>query len=528
MWTPSVGAVVDVNGMGSGVVRRVMNDRTVLVFIDAYQLEIELGWDAVQPKSPPEPTIEPNPPSRQTTPNEGADMDGQQAPPAEDPLLNRINNLIGVGSRPPLQPQPAPPVSPPQPSPPRPPTGSPGPIPVPPRVPLDPSHPPAQLPQELMSARKSLESLRFGLVPHGHIEQMTLGYDSLAKWTMSGFERLAQGQPVIHKVIGPFGTGKSHTMAVIRHLAKREGYLVARAEVDGQHISLSEPQRLFHALSSTIEGRQFETDTPLSALYQLAIASPWTASILERPGMAGAKGNLATIAHLRQMGTFDKFESYVEGVLSGSEEYTSIQVNALIAREPNLFRHQIQLRGPIARTLGERAYDFVGALATVSQLAVLAGFRGLVVTIDEFEVESNLDRSKVQRAADVLNALRRYVSGMHAVLTPSPLAIFFGTVGEQTHALESIVDDAVEGCGGGAFSLGTWDREHRIALAGRIHNLYCRSYGLNERFNPAIAHQVETILEKKGLDDSGLIRQFIKWNVALLDMLHGPPAVAKR
>lgn len=495
MWNPEEHMRVEVNGMGTGIIRKVM-DGTVLVHIDKYNLEIELKQDAITPIV--------------------TSSTGTSSQSSKDKVIEEIEDLLGMteetsNSR----------------------LGSPSDevnaedsYAVTPYVPskspvIEPQAP--RMDSKMLQSRRTLESLRFGLVPHGHIEELTLGFSTLQRWVTTCFPGAREGRQSIHRIIGPFGTGKSHTMAVIRYLAAQRHYLTARVEVDGLHISLSDPQKLLNALCASLEGTQFQSETPILDLYEAAITQGSALYSAETIKLIKMKANLDTLSLLKRMGYIDKYDTTLEAVLSGSDEYTASYVNGLLAKEPNLFSSQLKLRAPISRSLVDRANDFIEGLITISHLAKAAGFSGLIVTIDEFEVESNLDRTRRERVMDLLDAIGQYMEGTNTKLPTAPLSLFVGTVGQESNEMDESVERIISASSGQTYTLSTWSREHRVDLARRIHELYQYSYGLTAPFSPKGAMEVEAILEKRGYDDSGLIRQFIKWYVALLDMLHGPP-----
>ena len=78
---------------------------------------------------------------------------------------------------------------------------------------------------------KALEALRFGLVPESHLECLTVGYQDMVRWIGNC---LPTRECRIHELCGPFGTGKSHTLAVVRQIALDQGYLAAKIEIDGK------------------------------------------------------------------------------------------------------------------------------------------------------------------------------------------------------------------------------------------------------------------------------------------------------
>src|SRR4051812_40179725 len=132
--------------------------------------------------------------------------------------------------------------------------------------------PVARLRGDIVS-RRAVEALRFGLVPQHAVEDLTLGFAELRDWTHANLPGALGDRPHVAAVTGPFGTGKSHTMAVIRHLAEREGYVTARVEVDGQTISLAKPETFLRQLWSTLSGPGFASATPVFDLYARAITA---------------------------------------------------------------------------------------------------------------------------------------------------------------------------------------------------------------------------------------------------------------
>lgn len=75
---------------------------------------------------------------------------------------------------------------------------------------------------------RSVEALRFGIVPRDEIDRLTVGYDGLRKWVTERLPDRDSGRPQVSEICGHFGTGKSHTMAAIRHIAAEDGYLTPR------------------------------------------------------------------------------------------------------------------------------------------------------------------------------------------------------------------------------------------------------------------------------------------------------------
>jgi len=235
---------------------------------------------------------------------------------------------------------------------------------------------------------RTIESLRFGLVPEHYIEELTLGFDELEAWTSKTLQRCFSGNPCGFEISGPYGTGKSHTLSLIRYLARKHGFLTVRVEVDGQNISISNPAALLNALWSTLADNGLDAEYPLVDLYTQAIHRGTTATSRILSGFNKIKNNLQTIDTLMRTGNLDKCDYIVESVISCSNQMTATQaVREICWLCNNIARSKIRLEPMVSRTVQARGMDLVESLAGHAALARLAGFKGLVVTIDEFEIE---------------------------------------------------------------------------------------------------------------------------------------------
>lgn len=431
------------------------------------------------------------------------------AAPAASGHLARIGQLIGARPKPPgsggvqvpsLEPGPGASAT----SGGTPPAAAPSPMPAPPLS--DPG----------FEARCSLEALRFGLVPHRHIEQFTLGYEQLSKWINSSFPVL---EPRVHKVIGAYGTGKSHMMSAIRTLAKREGYMVAHVEVNGEGMTLSDPAKLIHAIYSTLHSQEEETEYPLVGLLEKVIQNS-TSSYLPLSGLRAVDAHLGVVSMLQHAGTLDIWTEQLEAVFSGSDEVSATDLDRALRKQT---RASVQVFPAVPRSLLDRPNGLVESLLGTAWLAKAAGYKGLIITIDEFETENkHLTKAQKQKLMLTLRAIECYVSGQRN-LPKVPLALYFGTVGDSMDEGDVYLNDLVEASGGSALELRFFQKEERLELANRIYRFYQEAYQLQRPYDPNVADRVHTLLDGRGYVESELLRQFIKWYMAFLDVLYGPP-----
>jgi hypothetical protein len=382
-----------------------------------------------------------------------------------------------------------------------------------------------------ITARRSVEALRFGLVPQSAIEELTLGFADLRAWALANLPAALGDRPHVAAVTGPFGTGKSHTMAVIRYIAGREGYATARVEVDGQTISLARPETFLRQLWGSLSIPGGDSATPVFDLYARAIAAGQPAPAIladaeDAPGrLDRVRQNYQVMADLHRRKQLDAHAYALDALLASSPEFTAADVARQIGARTAPRAGAAHLRRMLGNSVAERPHDLVAALVGHATVARLAGLRGLVVTIDEFEVEQVPSRASYARVRAHLGVLTAYLRGETAHRA-APLGLFFATVDEDETAADAVVGPMLAATDGGSYRLAPWPPAQRRELAGQIGRLYAAAYGREPDFDPALVDRVEGSLTYGGFDESGLIRAFIKRYVAALDTTYGPPAVA--
>lgn len=290
-----------------------------------------------------------------------------------------------------------------------------------------------------------MEALRFGLVPYAMLDELTLGYDALRAWIRTRLPDAHDDTPQVSAVFGPFGAGKSHMMAVIRHVAEQSGYLTARVEVDGNAVSLAEPAKLLHALWGTLRGDGFLSSTPLLDLYVVAAKAGRRAPTIAPRGIDRPRNNYLFIAKALLRGrALDEYSHMLEEVLSSSPLGRVGSMHVLLGLSQAVRNGEVATLKPmIGTTVEHRPYDFVETLAGHATVAQLAGYRGIVLTIDEFEVDrSLLTPAKQERLVRLLRVLQQYLDG-ETGHRAAPLALFFATVGEEGHTGDKVIENLI-------------------------------------------------------------------------------------
>lgn len=364
-----------------------------------------------------------------------------------------------------------------------------------------------------------IESLRYGVVPFGNIERLTIGFDRMEAWTQSRLpEKL--GRPSVSEVCGAFGTGKSHSMSLVRHIASKRGYLTARVEIDSQEVTLANPEGLLKALWPSLSGTDFHTSHPIIELCLRAIqhneGPPVVNAEIERTAE-----NYKTVRTLANRDTLDEIIDEFDGLMSSSGQYPASEIIGAIRRGKLSGVAEFLVHPPIGRTTVRKPYDFLENLIAYSMLAEKAGYRGLVITIDEFEITKQADKEKIRRCAQLLAKFTEYFQG-ELEYPSAPLSVFFATVADADSLGDKLIEAIIGDDATAQFSLKQLNRMEILDLARKIFDLYAESYGIDEAFDAALTGQIVDHVESASASALSIIREFIKTWIFTLDSKYGP------
>lgn len=393
--------------------------------------------------------------------------------------------------------------------------------------------PPTDKDLPILSYKSCIDSLRFGLVPTDYIRTLTLGFGGIKKWTQSTLPHENQDRPSVNQIIGPFGEGKSHTLSIIRYLALQEGYLVGRVEVDGKEISLAKPDKFLYHLFSTIEGKDIQSAMPIIEIYRKALKKGYRGPFVAKSGEIDRIHEMYNLIGLLERYEFlDDLGYLIEEVLTCSEDMTVSDVKEKLIDETKgrIDQSDIRLYPIIGRTLKDRPREFVEALVATALVAKLAGYKGLIITVDECEVEEALLTPKERKFREtIFDALSSYFSGNSKYVT-SPLGLYFASVPSISYELDDSmrIDSIVSGSNGKTSTIEPfygWNSEdtEQLAMVKSIHDIYRRSYGCDGVDERVIIQKLDESLKGADIYDSGGIRYFMKRYISLLDTIYGPP-----
>lgn len=235
-------------------------------------------------------------------------------------------------------------------------------------------------------AWQSLEAMRLGVVPSTGVAAYTVQREL----EIAHLKRLLKTGGGFRSVWGDYGAGKTHLLDVLEHQALEEGFVTARVTVDPKEIALQFPSRVYAAIVDRLQVPDAPSDGLAALLDVLADSDAHNAPDGERastfftPYLFARKKNDASLA--TTMLDYARAEPF---------HVQRVRRRLRLAgwRGPKL------IGLPDYRTLG-RVY--VHLLGTLSCWARDAGFRGLLIVLDEVERVDALSTDDYKKALEVL------------------------------------------------------------------------------------------------------------------------------
>lgn len=212
-----------------------------------------------------------------------------------------------------------------------------------------------------------VDSLRYGIPPQGHLRRLTAARPT----ELARLERAVTGDGPSRSYLvrGAYGAGKSHWLQLAREIALEEGFVISRVTLNAHGgVRFNRMDQVFGAVSAGIElpdGR-----TRVGAL----LASRWEYD----PHLLEARN--VSAAHRVWTYSARPAEARPEIIdwLESPWKYTSL------GRMPRALQSSLASGREVSFRSNQYSQSWAG-LNAYNSLAKLAGFRGLVILVDEFE-----------------------------------------------------------------------------------------------------------------------------------------------
>ena len=258
--------------------------------------------------------------------------------------------------------------------------------------------------------RQVLEALRLGVVPTEGLLAYTVGRDR----EVEEFHRILDGAETRKALalLGDYGTGKTHMLELAQHLALEKNWVVGRAWLDPQEAPPSKPRRVYSALVRSLHFPDQREAGELGLWPLLEKAS-------QLEGLQGGLENAAGESHafLSPALRYARALSEAFAEAPGDSRLVMLQMHFLdwiegratgLSQELQRRLHaQLPVRDRVLAlsdfsTLS-KVYGYL--LSGISSLCRHAGYRGLLILLDETELFSNLSQEQRDKAVEVFRVL---------------------------------------------------------------------------------------------------------------------------
>lgn len=248
-----------------------------------------------------------------------------------------------------------------------------------------------------IAARRTIEALRFGVVPHHRIRELSFGLDKERRSLQTAFDAVEQSGGDVRVVLGEYGTGKSHFFELAIEEALARNFIVATTSLDIREVPPNRPQRIYNALIRSLrypDSPDAGTLVPLierllnqsevyAALGEKLRGTPF-ATVLQNYSLMRGKSSVA-------------LEPLLDWI-SGEKVYIKSVRDALFVKNKD---YPVRALSMMTTSADQYCYLLNGWGWLASQV----GYAGLAVLLDESEHYSLLNQRGQERADNFFKAL---------------------------------------------------------------------------------------------------------------------------
>lgn len=262
-----------------------------------------------------------------------------------------------------------------------------------------------------LEARRTVEALRYGVVPTKRIRELSVGLEEERASLHRAFSEVNETGGAVRVVLGEYGAGKSHFFELAAQEALAQNFIVATTSLDLREVSPNRPQRIYHALMRSLR-HPHSTETGLVPLLERLIALPNYSTLqdsLRGTFFASALHNYSLMRE-RPGEALDLLLDWMSG-----EKVLIKSVRDAVAIKSKEF--PIPSLSQMTTAADQYCYLFNGW----GWLATEAGYAGLAVFIDESEHYSLLNQRGQERADNFFKALIYTALGARSRINESDL-----------------------------------------------------------------------------------------------------------
>lgn len=251
--------------------------------------------------------------------------------------------------------------------------------------------------KDQFTARQTIETLRFGVVPVQDVETLTIGLETERTALRRALDRAGESGDVL-AVIGEYGYGKTHFVELAAAQALQKNFVVLTASMDLLETPPGKAHEIYRSLVGAVRYPDNPDDHSLRHLFKQALNNP--AALREFATLAprGADCPLvSTLVALRDSTSQRAYEEVIRWI--SGQKYSPEVLREALKKPPKLY------------ITGETARQYTYLLSGLSVLATLCGYQGLAVMLDESELYSQVRKLQRERADQFFMALISAATG---------------------------------------------------------------------------------------------------------------------
>ncbi|MBX3276474.1 MAG: DUF2791 family P-loop domain-containing protein [Acidobacteria bacterium] len=263
--------------------------------------------------------------------------------------------------------------------------------PIPPRTPEQESR---------FAARRTIEALRYGIVPHQRIRDLSAGLEAERTSLERAFEEVERSGGEVRVILGEYGAGKSHFFELAAQEALSHNFLVATTNLDLREVPPNRPQRIYNALIRNLrypDAHGAEEGGSLAMLFDRVLGRPAVyAQVIERLGGSIFHSALHNYELMRSE-PGEALDLLLDWIAGEKVFITAVRAAAAAPHKEFPIRALSQMT--------TAADQYCHLLSGWGWIARQAGYAGLAVLLDESEHYSLLNVRGQERADNFFKGL---------------------------------------------------------------------------------------------------------------------------
>lgn len=262
-----------------------------------------------------------------------------------------------------------------------------------------------------LEARRTIEALRYGVVPTKRIRELSVGLEEERASLHRAFSEVNETGGAVRVILGEYGAGKSHFFELAAQEALAQNFVVATTSLDLREVPPNRPQRIYHALMRSLR-YPHATETGLIPLLDRLTTQPSYSTLqdtLRGTFFASALHNYA----LMRKDAGEALDLLLDWI-SGEKVFIKTVRDAVAIKSK-------EFPLPSLSQMTTAADQYCYLLNGWGWLATEVGYNGLAVFIDESEHYSLLNGRGQERADNFFKALIYTALGARSRINESDL-----------------------------------------------------------------------------------------------------------